>query len=321
MCQRAIQWKSEFHFSERLHVVDRLDELLVLTTVLEAGSLAAAARRLRRSPPAMTRSLAALEARVGARLVHRTTRRLMPTAAGQRLASRARQLLADYELATRRDKEAKDAPLDGLLRVTAPSLFGRWHIAPLVSRFLDAHPALRFELVLTNRNLDMVEEGLDLAVRIGPLAESGLVATRVGQVRWVVFASPDYVARRGRPRTPRDLVKHDIVYESHRPSPMQWRFGPSGRGKVVRITPRLMTTEMETVLVAVKAGRGIGRTLSYQVADDFASGGLVRLLREFEPEPWPVHLVVPTARHMPRTVRAFLDLAAPALRCLRAIHG
>ena len=300
--------------------MDRLDELLVLTTILDAGSLAAAARRLRRSPPAMTRSLAALEARAGARLVQRTTRRLTPTAAGRRVASCARQLLADYEQATRPGREEQDAPLDGVLRVTAPSLFGRWHIAPLVSSFLDAHPAVRVELVLTNRNLDLVEEGLDVAVRIGPLTGSGLIARRVGQVRWVLFASPDYVARRGRPRTPRDLIKHDIVYDSHGSSPIEWRFRTSGRGKVVRITPRFMATEIEAVLLAVKAGRGIGRTLSYQVADDFASGALVRLLGEFEPLAWPVQLVVPTARYMPRTVRAFLDVAAPALSRLRAIH-
>jgi DNA-binding transcriptional LysR family regulator len=230
-------------------------------------------------------------------------------------------LLADYEQATRSEKEEQeDAPLDGMLRMTAPSLFGRWHIAPLVASFLDAHPRVRVELMLTNRNLDLVEEGLDVAVRIGPLTESGLIARRVGQVRLVLFASPDYVARRGRPRTPRDLVKHDIVYESHRASSMEWRFGPSGRGNVVRISPRFMTTEIETVLVAVKAGRGIGRTLSYQVAGDFASGVLVRLLREYEPPPWPVHLVVPTSRYVPRSVRAFLDVVAPALRRLRAIH-
>lgn len=315
-----IEWKSAFRLLEWSLVVDRLDELLVLTTILDAGSLAAAARRLRRSPPAMTRSLAALEARVGARLVQRTARRLTPTAAGRRLASCARQLLADYEQATRTGKEEQDAPLEGVLRVTAPSLFGRWHIAPLVWSFLDAHPRIRAELVLTNRNLDLVEEGLDIAVRIGPLTESGLFARHVGQVRWVLFASPDYVARRGRPRTPRDLIKHDIVYESHRPSPMEWRFRTSGRGKVVRLTPRFMATDVEAVLAAVKAGRGIGRTLSYQVADDFASGALVRLLEEFESPAWPVHLVVPTTRYMPRAVRAFLDVAAPALSRLRAIH-
>ena len=171
------------------------------------------------------------------------------------------------------------------------------------------------------RNLDLVEEGLDIAVRIGPLTELGLVARHVGQVRWVLFASPDYVARRGRPRTPRDLIKYDIVYELHRPSPMEWRFRTSGRGKVVRLTPRFMATEVEAVLAAVKAGRGIDRTLSYQVADDFASGALVRLLGEFRtPGVARLHLVVPTTRYMPRAVRAFLDVAAPALSRLRAIH-
>jgi DNA-binding transcriptional LysR family regulator len=302
-------------------IVDRLDELLVLTTILDAGSLAAAARRLRRSPPAMTRSLAALEARLGARLVQRTTRRLTPTAAGRRLAASARRLLAEYEQATRAERDTRDAPLDGVLRVTAPSLFGRWHVAPLVSSFLDAYPGVRAELVLTNRNLDLVEEGLDVAIRIGPLTDAGVIARRIGQVRWVVFASPDYLARRGRPCTPVDLVKHDIIYESHRPSPMEWRFRTSGPGKVVRINPRFMTTEIEAVLVAVKAGRGIGRTLSYQVVDDFASGTLVSLLREFEPPAWPVHLVVPTTQYMPRTVRAFIDLAAPTLSRLPVIHG
>ena len=170
--------------------VDRLDELLVLTTILDTGSLAAAARRLRRSPPAMTRSLAALEARVGGRLIQRTTRRLTPTAAGRRLASCARQLLADYEQAARIGREEQDARLDGVLRVTAPSLFGRWHIAPIVASSLDVHPGIRVELVLTNRNLDLLEEGLDVAVRIGPLTDSGLIARRVGQVSWVLFASP-----------------------------------------------------------------------------------------------------------------------------------
>ena len=134
-------------------------------------------------------------------------------------------------------------------------------------------------------------------------------------------ASPDYIARRGRPRTPRDLLKHDIVYVSQRPSPTEWRFRAGGREQVVRLAPRLITTDIETALLTVAAGSGITRSLSYQVMDDFSSGALVRLLREFEPPAWPVHLVVPTARHMPRTVRAFLDVAAPALNALRVTHA
>src|SRR3954468_2839975 len=153
--------------------MDRLDELSVLLAVLEGGSLAAASRRLRRSPPAITRTLAQLEARVGARLIDRTTRAMSPTEAGRRLAEQARAVLAGYTDAVR---EASDAPLRGLLRVTAPVVFGRRPVLPVVGAFLDAHPGLRVDLVLADRNLDLVEAGLDVAVRIGSLAESGLVA-------------------------------------------------------------------------------------------------------------------------------------------------
>ena len=208
-----------------------------------------------------------------------------------------------------------------MLRITAPSLFGRMHVAPLVFDFLDAHPGIRVDLVLTNRDLDMIEDGIDVAVRIGPLERVGLIARRVGHVRRVLSASPEYIASRGRPRAPRDLLKHDIVHNWTRPSPVEWRFRSSGRDLVVRPTPRLMTTEVDALLVAIRAGRGIGRTLSYQVAADWASGALVRLLREFESPPMPVHLVVSRARHMPRSVRAFLDHAAPALEALRVIQG
>jgi DNA-binding transcriptional LysR family regulator len=142
----------------------------------------------------------------------------------------------------------------------------------------------------------------------------------VGHVRGVVFGSPHYLAQRGHPRTPRDLAKHDIVFISRRLSPIGWRFRVSGRDRAVRLAPRFLVTDVESMLHAVRAGRGIGRTLSYQVADDFSSGTLVRLLTEFERPPRPVHVVVPSARHMLPTVRAFLDHAAQGLHALRAIH-
>jgi DNA-binding transcriptional LysR family regulator len=301
--------------------MDRLDELLVLATILDTGSLAGAARRLRRSPPAVTRSLAALEERVGAVLVQRTTRRLTPTQSGQRLATRARELLADYEQAVVGVKESKDAPLHGLLRITAPSLFGRLHVAPIVSRFLHSNPDVRVELALSNHNLNLVEGGFDVAVRIGRLAESGLIARRVGRVYAVHAASPDYIARHGRPRAPRDLAKHDIIFVSQPRAVVNWRFRISGRQRVVRLSPRFMVSDVDVALSVARAGGGIVRCLSYQVADDFASGTLVRLLREFETPATPVHLVAPTGRRMPRVLRAFLDIAAPTLAALPVLHN
>jgi len=300
--------------------MDRLDELQVFTTILEAGSLAAAARRLHRSSPAVTRVLAALEQRAGVRLVERTTRRLAPTEAGRRLAERARQVLSDYGDAIGHVGQRRDAPLSGFLRVTAPCMFGRWHVIPVVTSFLEEHPGLRIELILNNHNVDLVGEAIDVAVRIGPLTHSGLVVRRVGQVRRVVFASPSYLKQRGTPRVPKDLSKHDIVFCSQLPRAVEWRFRVSGRERPVRLTPRLMVSDPEGALHAVKAGHGIGRSLSYQVADDLASGTLVRLLRTFEPQPRPVHLVIPSARHMAASVRALLDHAAKQLRSLPVIR-
>lgn len=297
--------------------MDRLDELTVLVAVLEAGSLAAASRRLRRSPPSITRALAALEDRVGARLVERTTRRLAATEAGRTLAGQARAVLAGYADAVR---DANEAPLRGTVRVTAPVVFGRRHVTPLAIAFLDAHPAVAVDLVLADRNLDLVEERLDAAVRIGPLADSSLVARRVGEVRRVLVASPGYLAARGTPRTPGDLARHDAIFSSGRPVPVEWRFKEGARGRVVRLAPRLLVNEVEAALVGARMGRGIAMALSYQVADDLAAGVLVRLLPDHEPPPLPVQLVIPGGRHMPPRVRVFLDHAARHLGTLKVIR-
>lgn len=297
--------------------MDRLDELTVLVAVLEAGSLAAASRRLRRSPPSVTRALAALEDRVGARLVERTTRRLTATEAGRTLAGQARAVLAGYADAVR---DANEATLRGTVRVTAPVVFGRRHVLPLAIAFMDAHPAVAVDLVLADRNLDLIEEGLDAAVRIGALADSGLVARRVGEVRRVLVASPDYLAARGTPGTLNDLARHDAIFTSGRPVPVEWRFKEGARGRVVRLAPRLLVNEVEAALVGARMGRGIAMALSYQVADDLAAGVLVRLLPWHEPPPLPVQLVVPGGRHMAPRVRAFLDHAAQHLRMLEVMR-
>ncbi|MBV9835303.1 MAG: LysR family transcriptional regulator [Alphaproteobacteria bacterium] len=294
--------------------MDRLDELAVLAAVLDAGTLAAAARRLRRSPPMVSRILAALEARVGARLIERTTRRLSPTAAGRALAEQARRVLAEYEAAIGQAR-ARETALGGTLRLTAPLLFGRRHVTPLVSAFLAAHPGLRVELMLNDRNVDLLEDGIDVAVRIGPLDDSTLVRRQVGVVRRVTVAGPAYLARRGRPLRPRDLAAHDIVLVPGRDRLMEWRFhaGGANRATIVHLAPRLIVNENDAMLSAVRAGHGIGRALSYQVADDIAAGGLVRILQDYEPPPLPVQLVIPSAQHVPARVRAFLDHAVRPL--------
>ncbi len=298
--------------------MDRLDELTILVAVLDTGSLAAAGRRLRRSAPAVTRTLAALEERVGARLVERTTRRLAPTEAGRRLAEQARVVLAGYGDAVR---DASDAPLRGSVRITAPVVFGRLHVTPLVTAFLDAHPAVRVELVLADRNLDLIEGGLDVAVRIGRLADSSLVAQRVGEVRRVLVASPDYLSERGTPRTPNDLAAgHETIFSSGRPVPVEWRFRDGARGRIVHIAPRLVVNDVEAALAAARLGKGATMALSYQVAADLAAGVLVLLLPNYELPPLPVQLVVPGGRHMPLRVRAFVDWATRDLRELKVIR-
>lgn len=297
--------------------MDRLDELAVFLAILETASLSGAGRKLRRSPPAVTRTLAALEERVGTRLVERTTRRLAPTEAGLRLAELARRVLADYEEAVREDA---DAPLRGKLRLTAPQVFGRRHVAPVVIDYMDKYPAMQVELVLNDRNLDLIEEGLDLAVRIGLLADAGMVARQVGQVRRLLVASPAYLARRGAPHTPDELAGHDTIHTTGLPSLPEWRFRRAGRDHVARVTPRLMVNDVDAMLYAVRAGRGLGRPLSYQVADDLASGALVRLMPDWEPDPLPVHLVVSSARYMAPKLRAFMEHAVAALGALEVLR-
>jgi DNA-binding transcriptional LysR family regulator len=297
--------------------MDRLDELTTFLAIYEAGSLISASRRLRRSPPAVTRALGALEDRIGLRLFERTTRRLAPTEAGRLLVEPARALLEDYERAL---VGASHAPVRGVLRITAPVQFGRRHVAPIVSALLNDYPDLRIELSLNDRNLDLIEEGIDVAVRIGSLPDSNLIARQVGSVRRVAVASPRYIAARGTPRVPADLAKHDTIFGMARSSAREWRFGQKRRGAVVRLSPRLLVDDVEAQVQAAKAGRGVARMLSYQVAEELAAGTLVCLLREFEPEPLSVQLVTLSRIHMTPKVRVFIDTAVKVLRDVEVIQ-
>jgi DNA-binding transcriptional LysR family regulator len=295
--------------------MDRLDELAIFVRIIEEKSLVRAARRLRRSPQAVTRALAALEDRVGQRLADRTTRRLAPTEAGLALLERARPLLNDYDAATSRTPEA---PVRGLLRITAPVQFGRRHVVPIVTAFLDRFSGARVELLLNDRNLDMIDDGIDVAVRIGLLRDSSLTVRRMGEVSRVCVASPDYLRRRGVPETPVDLVRHETI-QAIGPD-MEWTFGRNHRGGPMHMPARFRVSDVETQLAAARDGRGIVRPLSYQVADDLAAGTLVRLLRDYQPPPLPVQLVTKGKTLRTTPVEAFLELAAGTLAVLAVIR-
>lgn len=296
--------------------MDRLDELSVLLAVLDTGSLAAAGRRLRRSPPAITRTITALEQRVGARLIERTTRRLAATDAGVALAESARSLLDGYEAAMQAPAQAA---LGGKLRITAPVVFGRRHVTPCVLAFQDAHPGVRVELELADRNLDLIDEGLDVAVRIGPFADSGLMARRIGSVRRLLVAGPAYLAAHGQPSTPADLAGHATIVAFSRGGLLEWRFKDGGHDRVVRLTPRLLVNDIEAMLTAARAGHGVARVLSYQVVDELASGSLVRLLQAFEPAAEPVHLIF-SGGIIRQSIRTFVDFAGGWLSRLAVLR-
>jgi DNA-binding transcriptional LysR family regulator len=300
--------------------MDRLDKLRRFLAIAEAGSLAAAGRRLGHSPPAVTRVLAALEQRLGVRLLERTTRRAVPTEAGRRLAEHARRLLADYDGAMR-EAAGEAAEPRGRLRVTAPLSFGRLHVAPVVIAFLAAQPGVAADLVLADRFLDLIEEEIDVALRIGWLGDSGLVARRVGAVRRMLVASPDYLRRRGTPADPRELAEHDLIVFDSRLGGTEWRFRlPDGGIQAMRPAARFAVNRAEAAVAAACEGGGVVSVLSYQVADDLAAGRLVGVLREFEEPAMPVQLVLPSARLMPSRVRAFLDFAAPRLSALAVLR-
>jgi DNA-binding transcriptional LysR family regulator len=297
--------------------MDRLDELHVFIAILDAGSMAAAARKLGRSPAAVTRILGMLETRAGARLFERSTRRLTPTETGLRLAEQARRLLADYDAALQ--PPGAGTPR-GLLRLTAPTVFGRRHVAPVVTRFLALYPDIQVDLMLSDRNVDLIEEGIDAGVRIGELSTMSLVARRLGEVRRVTVASPAYLDRRGTPATPADLAQHELIMSTSVRSVAEWRFRGDGREHVVRYSPRLRMNDVEAVLGAARDGFGIARALSYQVEPDLGAGLLRRLLADYEPEAAPVHLVLRSSRHMAPRLRAFVDFAVQEFAALALIR-
>ena len=293
--------------------MDRLEATRIFIAVADAGSLSAAARRLDQPLATVSRKLAALEDHLGARLLTRTTRRIALTEAGRRFLDAGRRVLADMDAAERAVVGTVGEPR-GRLGVTAPYVFGRLHVLPVVNAFLSAWPAVDVRLLLVDRVVDLLDEGLDLAVRIGPLADSTMVAARVGTIGRYVRAGPDYLERHGTPHEPEDLAGHACIAFSAAPVVDAWTFPIAGREVAVPVRTRLVVSTAEAAVEAAAAGLGITRVLSYQAAAALEAGRLRRVLLPFEPPPAPVSLVHPEGRLVPAKVRTFLDFAAPRLR-------
>jgi DNA-binding transcriptional LysR family regulator len=295
--------------------VDRLDAMSVLVAAVETGSLSAASRKLRTPLPTVSRKVSELEAHLGTRLLIRSTRRLALTDAGAGYVAACRRILEQVGEAERAAAGEYSAPR-GELIVTAPVAFGRLHVLPVVGDFLAAVPEIDVRLVLADRNVRLIDDDIDMAVRIGPLPDSRMVATRVGFVRRVVCGSAAYFAAHGTPRVPEDLSHLACVTFDAMTSAAEWPF-PTARGKPDRPVPvrsRLSVNTAEAAIDAAIAGVGVTRVLSYQAAQAVQDGRLQIVLAAFEPAPLPVHLLHAAQGSLPLKMRGFLDFAAPRLR-------
>ena len=292
--------------------MDKLRAMEVFVRIVEAGSLTAAAEALDLSPPAVVRALAALEREVGVRLLNRTTRRSSLSDEGREYYERCRRVLADVEAAEASLLSRRVEP-KGRLRITAPVMYGRLHVAPVVTEFLASHAGVEVELTLLDRVVDLVEEGIDVAFRIGNLPESSLVALSIGETRRVVCASPDYLKRAGTPQSPADLGGHRCIVFAGLTPGNEWAFSGKPFGRVP-VRPVLRTNQFDVAMAAVRQGLGCGQFLAYQVAAMVGAKEVKRILVPFEPEPVPVQVVYPHARLLSPNVRAFVDLALARLR-------
>lgn len=302
--------------------MDRLEAMAMLVKVTETGSLSAAGRALQVPLATLSRRISDLEAQLGTRLLTRTTRKLTLTDAGQAYVAAARRILDLVDAAEQEATGEFTAP-KGDLVVTAPVLFGRLHVLPIVADFLAAFPQIDIRLVLADRNVDLVDDHIDMAVRIGHLPDSAMVATQVGVLRTVVCASPALLARLGAPHAPEDLAQWPCIAVDAPGPASSWRFGDprSARAREVVVRPRLRVTHPEAAADAAVRGIGIARLLHYQAVDALRRGALQLVLEPWEPPPVPVHLLHASRGQMPLKMRRFLDTAAPRLRQVLAEIG
>lgn len=293
--------------------MDKLRAMQTFVRIVEGGSLTAAAESMRVSLPSVVRGLASLERFLGVRLLNRTTRRLALTDEGREYYERARRVIADVDEAEAALSARRTLP-KGRLRVTAPVLFGRLHVAPAITAFVASYPAVSVALVLLDRPVDLIEEGIDLGVRIGVLPDSSLVAVPVGETRRVVCASPAYLERHGAPAEPGELAAHHCVGFTGLAPGHEWTFRARSAPLRVTVAPAFASNQIDVALQACREGLGLGQFLCYQVNALLAEGALQRVLVPFEPPPWPVNMIYPGTRLLSSNVRSLVDWMAPRLR-------
>ena len=300
--------------------MDRLHLMSVFVAVAEEEGFAAAARRLRLSPPAVTRAVAALEEHLGIKLLNRTTRFVRTTEAGQRYLEDARRILADIAAADEAAVGINATP-SGELTVTAPVLFGRRFVLPGVVDYLQRYPQTQVSAVFLDRVVNLLEEGFDVGIRIGELPDSSMRALRVGSVRTVLVGSPEYLEKHGTPQRPEDIQQHTIIGIALDGASSVWRFKENGETRPIRVQPRLTLISNDAAVIACRQGFGLARLLSYQVAPEIAVGSLKLLLEDYEPAPNPVHILHREGRLPSAKVRSFVDLMAERLRNDPAVNA
>jgi DNA-binding transcriptional LysR family regulator len=299
--------------------MDKFSLMTIFVAVVDTNGFAGAARKLAISPPAVTRAINELENQLGVRLLSRTTRMVRVTEAGARYADDCRRIIAELAVADESVSGTHGTP-HGHLTLTAPVLFGAKFVMPIVTGYLQAYPDVSATCLFLDRIVNMLDEGVDVAVRIGELPDSSMQAIRVGQVRRVICASPAYLKKHGVPKTPEDLQKHNIVSASSVTPTPEWRLMKNGVPHSVKLQPRLSTSTNDAAVNAAVAGFGLARLLSYQVADQLLDKRLKIVLEAFEPVALPVHVVHREGRHATQKARAFLDMAIARLRADPALQ-
>lgn len=293
--------------------MDRLEAMTILLAAVDKGSLSAASRHLRVPLATVSRRVAELEEHLNVRLLHRGSRKVVLTDAGQSYVTSCRRIVEEIAEIERTASGEFRAP-QGELTISLPAVLGRTHVLPIVVEFQRAFPDIRIRMQLTDRFVSLLEEHVDVAVRVGELPDSSMIATRVGLIQQVVCASPAYLKRRGAPKTPADLAKHDCVVHESSSGSSGWEFVTGKTTRTIHVPSRLAVSLGEAAVAAAVAGAGIARVLSYLIEDLLKSRALVSLLETHEPTPFPVSIVYPGQRQVPLKLRAFLDFAVPRLR-------